>query len=245
MKLFEPTIRDLHSFIKDNGPALSWRPCTDNAWPAGGNRNIVLAGQVGVELGSPEMDSISSLIWTQDDSLVDNGRITLIGPDLDTCRHMSIPFGCIVLARVQGMNEENAYERYREMEHLKYGLDLKGYMLRAVSGYQKLWCRISVDALDSGFSLDTLGASLMRLFYSLPYVISVEILFITSSRTHITALNDMTINVSRIMQAMNKMATELSFDCSECEYQDVCNDALALKDMRKTYIERSGGVNHG
>ena len=47
--------------------------------------------------------------------------------------------------------------RYREMELAKYDVSLAGYMMRAVSQYQREWSRISRQAVAAGFSL-TAGA---------------------------------------------------------------------------------------
>ena len=57
---------------------------------------MVLMGDVGVELGSPETESCSVLLWTEDASLVRDGTVTLIGPDPEG-KQKSMAFGKIVL----------------------------------------------------------------------------------------------------------------------------------------------------
>ena len=117
-------------------------------WPPGGGRNIVLKEDMGLELGSPEMDSVSCLLWTGDHSRITDGRITLVGPDFPECMGKSLAFGKVVLAGVEGFDEDNAYDRHKDMDFLRYELDLKGFMMRAVSQYMREWCRISRDALS-------------------------------------------------------------------------------------------------
>ncbi|MEZ4578964.1 MAG: hypothetical protein R2875_13445 [Desulfobacterales bacterium] len=44
-------------------------------------------------------------------------------------------------------NADNSYDRYREMELLRYDIHLKGYMMRGVSQYQREWSRVSHEAM--------------------------------------------------------------------------------------------------
>jgi CO dehydrogenase/acetyl-CoA synthase beta subunit len=80
------------------------------------------------------------------------------------------------------INAENIYDRYREMDHLRYDISLKGYMMRAVSQYMREWSRISKEAINKGFSLFTLGGALIDKYRKLNYIDAVEIIFVTSSK---------------------------------------------------------------
>lgn len=200
---------------------------------------MVLMGDVGVELGSPETESLCLLLWTGDASLIKNGAITLIGPDLGEAGSRSIAFGKIVLLSVEGFTEENTSRRYREMEQMRFLLDLKGYMIRAASQYRREWSRVSRDALNKGFSLSILGSSLMRMFREIDYIRGMEIIFITESADAVREIRNMTGDTARIIAAMNKMAEEMNFDCSECEYLDVCDDAEYLRKMRDVYLRKT------
>jgi len=77
----------------------------------------------------------------------------------------------------------------------------------------------------------------------------MEIIFITEDRNTIREVREMTRDTSRIIAAMNKMADEMSFDCDECDYRDVCDDADYLKKMRTVYRRKTTGekswVRHG
>jgi hypothetical protein len=41
------------------------------------------------------------------------------------------------------------------------------------------------------------------------------------------------------------MAGELEYDCSTCDYQEVCDEADGLKGMRARLMEKSGEALHG
>jgi len=60
-------------------------------WPKGEGRNVVLADEVGVELGNPQMASTSALLWTENPDLVSDGKITLIGPDMPSSKGQIFP----------------------------------------------------------------------------------------------------------------------------------------------------------
>ena len=218
---------------------MSWIAALHSqAWPGGKGRNVVLADDMAVELGNPQMESASSLIWTEHLDLLCDGRITLIGPDIQYGAMDCLPFGKVVLVGVSGFDEENTYDKYKEMEVIRYSLDLKGYMMRAASQHQREWSRISKDALKNDFSFDILGSALRNEYLKKDYIHAVEFLFVTSSAGDVNELKEITNNVSRTINAMDKMINEIYPDCDECEYNDVCDDVGELKKMRKHLEEK-------
>ncbi|MCU0577596.1 MAG: hypothetical protein MUD15_12365 [Desulfobacterota bacterium] len=244
MELFEGIIHEFRAFIDGLPSRRTWEEELQSVWPGGGHRSVVMREDLGCELGSPEMESVSCILWTGKQNLVKNGCITLVGPDFTEAAGHGLPFGKIVLAGVDGFDEENTYDRHRDLDLLRYDLDLKGFMIRAVSQHQKEWCRISADALRSGFSAQTLASSLMALFRAKDYVQSMEVILITSSPGDVRALREIVAPAARIIAAMDKMAIELETDCETCDYQDVCGDAEQLKAMRKTLQGKNREAYH-
>ena len=245
MELFETTIECIKRFARDHEQKRTWTAQGKTAWPKGGNRNIVLKEDMGLELGSPETQSLSCILWTEKSDLINDGSITLAGPDLPESYGKSLPLAKIVLVGVTGFTQDNTYERYQDMELIRYELDLKGFMLRAVSQYMREWCRISREAVINGFSAQVLGSALMRLFHEKSYVKAFEVILITSSTDDVKRLKEITEPSRKIIAAMNKMAEEFDFDCASCEYQDVCNEADALKGMRDKLMKKSEAAIHG
>ena len=233
MELFEHAFSDIRNYIEGRN-CRSWVTAEQkNVWPLGGGRNVVLSDEMAVELGNPKMNSISCLIWTENLDLVCDGKINLIGPDIKESNGKSLPFGKIVLMGVSGVDEESTYDKYKEMEAIRYSLDLKGYMIRAVSQYQREWSRISKEAIGNAFSFDILGGALREEYLKKSYVHAVEFLFVTSSAGDVEDLNEITKNVGRTINALNKMLNEIDPDCDECEYNDVCDEVDELRGMKK------------
>jgi CO dehydrogenase/acetyl-CoA synthase beta subunit len=158
---------------------------------------------------------------------------------------MSLPFSKVVLAAVEGFTEDNAYDLHKDLDFLRYSIDLKGFMMRSVSQYMREWCRISTAAIRDGFSIRILGSELIRLFHTKPFVMAVEVIYLTSSPDDVVRLRQITSPAERIISAMNKMAVEMDFECGSCDYQDVCDEADGLKDMRDKLMEKSKEALNG
>lgn len=243
MDLFGETLTDIRKYIEGkNGRSWSIKG-QKNDWPSGKGRNVVLSEDMALELGNPQMNSVSCLIWTQTTGLVQDGNICLLGPDIKESSGKSLPFGKIVLAQVSGFDEETTYDKYKDMEAVRYSLDLKGYMIRAVSQYQREWSRISKEAVQNDFSFDVLADALRREYLKKDYIHAVEFLFVTSSAGDVSELQEITKNVGRKVSALNKMLSEIDADCDECEYNDVCDEVDELKSMKKNRDEKRMKTN--
>ncbi|MBP7739010.1 MAG: hypothetical protein KA369_23770 [Spirochaetes bacterium] len=237
MKLFEEIIDDLRSWIesvKGSPHGYEERIAVFRPWPAGERGNIVMQRDTAVELGNPRDGSASFLLWTEDQALVRDGHLTLVGPEVAGKAGARLPLGKAVILAVEGFTEENCYDRHREIELMRYDMNLKGYMMRAVSQYLREWSRISREAVAEGFSLEILAAALMDRYRTLDYVRAVETIIVTSSSEDVLSLQRIGERAVRLIGAMNKMAGEMSFDCGTCDYTDVCGEVSGLRSMRET-----------
>jgi len=241
MQLFDKHIGQIRAFLKTyqaNGAARTYTHTPSANWPASHRQNLVLAGDTGVELGHPNDLSTAFLLWTNDPAQVVDRRITVVGPDLPDLKDQRASFGKIIIAAGEDFDAENSFERYREMELLRYDLDLKGYMMRGVSQHQREWSRVSKAALKNGFSFAVLGGALLDQLLRLPYIQAAEAIFITEGRQAVSEIQAIADETIKIIGAMNKMAEELSFDCRTCEYNDVCRDVAELRSMRNALKNR-------
>ncbi len=232
--MFDKHFEEIQNYLKQkrrDGKVSEYFHHGTTSWPIDKNRNLVMAQDMAVELGHPKDASLAFLLWINDPAKLQNRRITVVGPDLPQLSGKQASFGKIVLAAGDDFNEDNSFDRYRQMELLRYELFLKGYMIRAASQYQREWSRVSKEAIDNGFSLQILGGALADKFLGLPYLKAVEVIFITSSREDVLELAAVADEAVRIIGAMNKMAADLSFDCDTCEYNAVCDDVAELRSM--------------
>jgi len=245
MGLFDQHLDQIRTFLSDRtgqADASTFTAAPEVNWPSGGNSNLVLSSDTAVELGSPKTAATSFMLWTEKTETIRHGRISLIGPDIVQEKRPLTPFGKAVLVEVSGFDEDNSYDRYREMELAKYDISLAGYMMRAVSQYQREWSRISKKAVADGFSLSLLGSALVNELMKKPYVKGVEVVLATSSVDDVQALKTIGDSVAEITGAMNKMAEEMDFDCDSCEYSPVCDEVSELRSMRNSMKDKTKTV---
>ncbi len=268
MNLFDDNIEDLRSFLDNKKTAGTLRElkAVNKTWPDGERGNLVLASDTAIELGCPEKESVSFMVWTEKSDLIKNGCINLIGPDISESRgnstgsfkrgifshignahvtHIqhgseiiidrmqSLPFGKVVLLKLKGMDENNCYERHRQIDMARYDLNLKGYMMRAASQYMREWSRVGKEAIERGFGFVHLAGALSAIYNRLEFVEGIEFIFITSSTEDVRSLAPTGSTVEKRISAMNKMATELSFDCGSCDYTEICTEVEGLRNMRR------------
>lgn len=229
---FLPLIENLRNFLQTAATKGGYREfiAQDSvAWPPAGAGEIVLLPDLALEMGHPEEASLSFMMWTEDNTLVRDETITLIGPDIADAATSRLPLGKVVLAATEGCDDSAAYDRYRRMDLARFNLSLQGFMLRATSQYLREWSRISRKAVQRGFSFHILGSALIRELKKIAGVTAVEVIYITRSIEAVNTLNGTGERAGRIIQAMNKMATEMEADCANCDFQDVCTSAEALK----------------
>lgn len=241
MNLFNDIIGELREYIAKRRLKTGIREeyaANGISWPSAEKGNIVLQAETGLELGNPRDESVSFLVWTNDLSLVHDGLITLVGKEIGDIPEKSRPFGKAVIIGETGFNEQNCYDRYREIEMIRYDLNLKGYMMRAVPQYLREWSRVSKEAIQGGFSLATLGSALIERYREKDYIHAVEILFVNSSSDDVRELKGTGERVMRYINAMNKMVEELSLDCDSCDYSDVCNEVAELRAMRDSLVKK-------
>ncbi|MFZ2632190.1 MAG: hypothetical protein WA081_11790 [Desulfosalsimonadaceae bacterium] len=246
MGLFDKQYKDITAFLDSRrtmGLVSESIHTGQTNWPSEKNRNLVLGQDTAVELGNPKDASTSFLLWVNEPEKIKNGRITLVGPDLPQLSGRQVSFGKIVMVGASDFDADNSYDRYRELELLRYNLHLKGYMMRGVSQQLREWSRVSLEAVKSGFSFKHLGGALMDEFLQIGYVRSVETVFITAGREDVLETKAIADEIFKLISAMNKMAEELSFDCDTCDYNDVCGDVEELRSMRKSLKGRTAAAH--
>jgi len=242
MGLFDKQYKEITAYLdrrRIEGKVSEFTHNSQTKWPFEKNRNLVLGQDTAVELGNPKDASTSFLLWVNEPEKIKNGRITIVGPDLPQLSGKQVSFGKIVIVGASDFDADNSYDRYRDLELLRYNIHLKGYMMRGVSQQQREWSRVSNDAVNQGFSFEHLGGALIDEFLQIGYVLSVETVFITAGREDVLETKAIADDVFKLISAMNKMAEEMSFDCDTCDYNDVCGDVEELRSMRNAMTQKS------
>ncbi len=194
---------------------------------AGANSKIILRSDTFIELGNPEAGSCAFVLWTGTASLIRDGTVTLIGPDVREAPGSSLPFAQIVLVGGKDLGAEE----HQAIGQAQYVADqIEGYMVRSSS--RNIWSRVSKDAAARGFCFDVLGRSLMAVYKStVPKVQAMEIVFVTSSKEDVLQLDDIAREVREVGAEIVKehwkargYDLDCDLDCRSCHDKDTCDD---------------------
>jgi len=201
------------------------------------NPTIIFKEDTRLELGHPSVGSCSAALATHDASLVEDGLITIVGPDVGETEQKVLPFAQIAVVGCEGTIEDTCAAMDRA---LHAGAQTDGYMLRSVPDL--IWARVSKEAAESGFSLRGLG---LRLIASLrdecEGIVKCEMFFVTSSREDVSELRAI-VDPTRVR--LRKLRTfgrkddgtyecDTSLDCNECPEKPVCDTIRDVITIRK------------
>jgi CO dehydrogenase/acetyl-CoA synthase beta subunit len=201
---------------------------------------IILREDAFVDLGSPEIGSCASVLWTNNSDLIQNGRITVIGPDIQEAAGQSLPFGQVLMVSGRELLDSD-HESMNDLQGI-ISDRIEGYMVRYM--FQNMWCRVSKGLARKGFSFEVLGKAIMTISKSNNTKIeAIEIAFVTSSRDDVKLLSDIAKQVDNINNQIisekwktRGYSVDCSLDCDFCVDKSVCDDIRqAFMDKREKY----------
>jgi len=214
----------------------------------GANPGIILRSDTYAELGNPTKGSMACILWTENPSLIRDGKITLIGPDVSEEEGASRPFGQVLIVGGKRLNNESQ-EKIEEYQHISDHLE--GYMVR--SSAQNIWGRVSKDAIAKGFTLETLGKALMiTIKANVEDVEAMEVLFVTSSKEDVKVLGEMAEQVNTIRKDIIKEVwkergydLDCDLDCNSCANKVTCDDIREMILTRKKREREEASESEG
>ncbi|NQT71365.1 MAG: hypothetical protein HQ553_01180 [Chloroflexi bacterium] len=202
------------------------------------NPGIILRSDMFAELGNPAEGSSGFIVWTEDTSLVRDGRITLIGPDIPDLEGASVPFGQVLMIAGEKLDTE-VQERIEEYQHISDYLE--GYMVRSSS--QSIWGRVSKDSVAKGFNMEILGKALMiNMKSNVPEIEAMEVVFVTSNKDDVKQLGEIAVEVDDVRKDIIKAVwkergydLDCDLDCNSCESKVTCDD---IRDIIRAQKEK-------
>jgi hypothetical protein len=245
-----PLIARVRSIVEEQGSLSAVREAphsaTDLARRFGfvaegrGKPEVILSEDVFVELGHPSEASLSMILTTFDASLVADGRVTMVGPDISAMKegHRS-SFAQVVIAAVDPEDLPDPFS----LENTQYLMHrLPGYMVRSVPG--RLWVRVSKKGRAAGLDLFAVGSALNAAFKKdFSGVRKAETIFVTACREDVEAFSPVSVE-AKIFSGLHKklvLGLDGSVECTElncetCEEKPVCDTlrdvVIARRKMR-------------
>lgn len=251
MAIFDSYIEKLYKYVEDlkeqGGQASEFRcpsavdeivsglPVRVGPSTGGG---LILRSETFTEMGSPDAGSVAFMLWTDNPSLLQDGRITLIGPDIPESEDASLPFGQVLLVGGKGLTEEEHGELERS-QHV--GDQIEGYMIKSLP--QRTWSRVSREAVAKGFNFEALGRALVSIYKSaVPKIEAMEVFFVTSGKDDLEPLQKIGEQVQEISGNIVKETWKAkgydiecfsTYDCDSCPDKVVCDDIRGIIKVRK------------
>lgn len=207
------------------------------------NRRVVLRRDTAIELGGAGAGSYAFTLVTSDVSLVRDGRIALLGPDMDDLpADEPVLFAQVILVAGRDLDDEDV----RLAESCQQTKDyIEGYQVRSMPG--QVWSRVSRDLMDRGFCFGALGAALARLVReTVPEAQKVEVLFAAGRNGEASCFEGPCRDALGRSRAVRKdvwMRKGVDIDCplgghcGSCGLKSTCTEVRrmkAMKDRRET-----------
>lgn len=197
-----------------------------------GRPEIVLGEDVALELGHPSTASKAIVLLSHQPGLVHNGRISIVGPDLDEMEGaVRYPFAQVVLLAVTPDQTPDPFE----LDNTQYLMHrLSGYMVRSVPG--RLWVRISKSGRAAGLTLRTVGSALIAAYtHDFEGIEGVEVVFVTATPSDVESLSLIATEANILAGRHKKLALGVDgevecqeLNCESCEEKPVCD---SLRDI--------------
>ena len=246
MSAFDPyfaLLRRYESGLQSKGRILcssyADRSLTERRAPGRNTSQVILKENTAMELGGPGTVSSAFSMWTENTSLLDNGRVTLAGPDIADIGDRIVPFGRVVLIGGRGLDGSIQPRLDRELVAAE---QLPGYMVRSTGG--TIWARVSHEAFSAAFSLHKLGTNIVNhLQAGLPVIDVVEVLFVTSSAEDVSELDRIGAQVRKLSHDLRRKRIkeigggeyecEKDISCDACPDNDVCTEIRQVIRLQK------------
>jgi CO dehydrogenase/acetyl-CoA synthase beta subunit len=202
-------------------------------------KTIILEEETQLELGGIDRYSTSVVFPTNSVQEIEDGRITLIGPEIKNIQENLISFGQIIVLGGKNISET----QYTDLQRMQFVSDsIEGFMIRSIP--RRFWCRISKEVINKGFSFELLGNAITHLYKTqFPDLIeAVEVLFVSASEENLKKFD---IVISKIREIFKKKWEEkveewkkrvdcdYDWACDDCPYNETCESISEIDDQRE------------
>ena len=223
MKLYNNLINEIkdslcNSRLLSNGKSLN---TSDKS-------SVIFLSDTAFELGGNNKPCVSSLAVSSDMEF--SNAVYLLGDDLDKIKADS-PFAKFVFIQVEDFeNEQETFNKIKDLEALRYHLNVDGFMTRASALNMREQIRVSKKAVKSGVTFAHYGQTLLNEYLKSEFVKSAEIYFVTVF-DDFEKLNSIAVKINQTTSALNHIFDNVMFDCSTCNLKEICDEVDGLKEL--------------
>ena len=203
---------------------------------------IVGARDTLIELGHPVTASVCLGMITKRDDLVADDCVTVVGKELQELPKGRYSFTLIVLAKVTEANETCRRALAGKMSSCD---SLAGCMARVLS--DRIWVRVSEEALNRGISLGIIGWHLIsELKKEKDRFNKVEVIYIVSEKDHVNRLRPVADKLAENKILRYKAKFSKREDCNSVLDCEECPEFLTCQVFKDAVViareKRNGGL---
>ena len=191
-------------------------------------KEIILEEETGLELGGMNKKSFSMVIPIKKSKLINHGKITLLGREINKITEASVDFGIIIIIGIHDTTDINE-EELKQLNFISNGIE--GFSIRTIP--RRFWCRISKLALQKGFSFEFLGNAIINLYKQKfkDAVKSIEVIFINSYPSSIGQFVVLSSDIlskekekwkKKIDEWRKRIDCDYDWGCEICPYREEC-----------------------
>ncbi len=195
-------------------------------WPDGGNNQMLFQADTAYELGGGGKPGVGGLLLTDDNTIVPEDEIVLIGPDLGDI-HGAIAYArlAFVLVDEAELGEgKDAYQNIRKIEYARYRVNPEGYMVRISAMNHKEAVRVGKQALQKGMRFADVGKLYLDEYHKHPAVKAVKLVFVTTPNANYCDLAKIVSKSEGITQTLDHLLTKVNMDCDSCGLKVICDE---------------------
>ncbi len=236
MDIFDELIVKTNALLPDQG--MPFAPVTDVSKHRGQRSELILGRETAFELGGSNCPCVNGNFFTQDESLVPEDEIVVLGKDLHQLKKDS-PFARFAFIRTGDIEQQGEQGAYAILENIgirKYDVFPKGYMVRTSALSNREQIRVSKTALKNRLSFADVGTMYIEEYKKNKYVEAVKMVFVTLPDVDYIQLDRMATLSNQLFRALNKMVADLKMDCKACEWKIVCDEVEGMKQLHEKML---------
>lgn len=231
MRLYNNLINEIKSSLNDSVIL----PKSKNMLNVSDKNSVIFLSDTAFELGGSQKPCVSTLAVSSD--MTFSNSVILQGNDLNEIMSDS-PFGKFVFIEIEDFpDEQDTFNKIKELEALRYHLSVDGFMTRASALNMREQIRVSKKAIKSGVRFSDYGNTLLKEYLKFPYVKSAELYFVTDFN-NFEKLNYVAKKISQTTSALNHIFDNVMFDCSTCNLKEICDEVDGLKELHLKNIKK-------
>jgi len=229
MKIYDQLINETKELLVGYSQ-IFWEYREGNAWEENDTSELILARDTSYELGGHGKCAVGLSCVTSDDSLVEDDKIVLIGPDINLI-NSDTSFARIALVKTKKLSDDDdeVYKAIREIDFVKYHVFPKGYMMRVSTDDLREQVRLSKLAVNKGISFRNIGNNFIRKYKENPNIEKVCIIFITDPNFDYKTLTSNANKAEKITKALNHFLEGLPTDCASCNLKPICDEVEGMR----------------